>query len=53
MGFTRVNLPSRIQWIGVLMEGLLNIKIDIKLEIVPNVATKQIMTPEIAKTQEA
>ena len=35
------------------MEGLLNIKIDIKLEIVPNIATKQIMAPETAKTQDA
>ena len=35
------------------MEGLLNIKIDIMLEIVPNIATKQIMTPETAKTQDA
>ena len=35
------------------MEGLLNIKIDIKLDIVPNIATKQIMAPDTAKTQEA
>ena len=35
------------------MEGLLNIKIDIMFEIVPNIATKQIITPDTIKTQGA